>query len=115
MPLISEGKILLTAMRQRVEKTFSGGHEITFHRHKAYVVNTNHDISSMGEYIYKEKEYPIAIIWFFREGKFRVSLRSDTVAVDKIAEQYGGGGHEFASGFELLPQDKEVLNILGVK
>ena len=57
---------------------------------------------------------------FFRElpdGRFRVSLRSKgTLDVARVAEGFGGGGHECASGCSLdgpLAQaERQILEML---
>lgn len=40
------------------------------------------------------------------ESKFRVSLRSSTKIVSKVAQMYNGGGHDFAAGCELKSLDQ---------
>lgn len=49
-----------------------------------------------------------------KTGKYRISLRSKAKPINKIAEQFGGGGHEMASGIKLdsKKQIKEVLEKL---
>ena len=98
---VEKGNILLLGKRHRIEESFNEGYDATFEGHKCRVVNTNHDISELGEYIYKDKVYPVAFIWSERKGKIIVNLRSKTVDVSKLAKKHGGGGHPSASGFEL--------------
>lgn len=57
------------------------------------------------------------IICLFREEDdqhIRVSLRSKgRIVVNKIAMEYGGGGHEFAAGFAVsAPMDKTVKGVI---
>ncbi|MEN6445946.1 MAG: bifunctional oligoribonuclease/PAP phosphatase NrnA [Candidatus Cloacimonas sp.] len=47
-----------------------------------------------------------------KEGVFKISLRSETVDVNKIAARYGGGGHKQASGCSILGTLEEVKNNL---
>jgi len=47
-----------------------------------------------------------------KEGVYKISLRSETVDVNKIAVLYGGGGHKQAAGCHLygkLEEAKEKL------
>mgnify|MGYP001560461989 CR=1 FL=1 len=44
---------------------------------------------------------PMAIIWFYEDGLFHVSLRSvGECDVGTLAAKYGGGGHRNAAGFK---------------
>jgi nanoRNase/pAp phosphatase (c-di-AMP/oligoRNAs hydrolase) len=43
------------------------------------------------------------------DDRIKVSLRSKKCDIVAIAEKYGGGGHKYASGFEIVGFDmKEV-------
>lgn len=54
----------------------------------------------------------IALVWTcLSSGKVKISLRSVTENVDKIAESFGGGGHDYAAGFHLsLEHFMEVIS-----
>ncbi len=55
------------------------------------------------------------VIVYFREiahGRYRLSLRSETVNVLKIAQKHDGGGHLKAAGCELLGSLEEVKSII---
>ena len=95
------GRMLLEKKREQINKSFEQGTDIKFHSHKTRLINTNLNVSGVGEYCYKDKGYPIALIWSKRGDKIVCSLRSNTIDVGKIAESHGGGGHKFASGFTL--------------
>ncbi len=113
---IDQGMVLLSKKREQVRKAFEQGTDTIFEGHKTRLINTNVNVSETGEYCYKDKGYPIALIWSVREGKVICSLRSNTIDVGDIAIGYGGGGHKFASGFELnfdfledlIPEDLEM-------
>lgn len=108
--MLKMGMTLLKAKQTRVEKSFEDGINIKFEGHKTRAINTNHDCSNVGEYCYKDKEYPVALIWSFRGDKIIIGLRSNTVDVGEIAKKHGGGGHKFASGFEIsLPEFYEMI------
>jgi phosphoesterase RecJ-like protein len=46
------------------------------------------------------------------KNRFRISLRSNFIDVNKIAVKYGGGGHQKASGCEIKGTLEELKNIL---
>lgn len=52
----------------------------------------------------------------YDENEFRVSLRSETINVAKLAQHYGGGGHHKAAGFkingDLNTVQSEVINYI---
>ena len=105
LPVCHTGANLLKAKTIRVEKSFKDGTDIVFEQHKTRAINTNHDVSAMGEYCYKIKGYAVAMIYSVRENKVIVGLRSNTVDVGDIAKGYGGGGHKFAAGFTISPSE----------
>ena len=59
----------------------------------------------------------VEVAAFFRElsdGRFRVSMRSKGLNVAAVAERFGGGGHECASGFSVEgPLSDAVARVLG--
>ncbi|WP_069097094.1 DHH family phosphoesterase [Mesomycoplasma ovipneumoniae] len=55
-----------------------------------------------------------ALIWLFLieyENQIRVRIRSNGPVINKIAVEYGGGGHPFAAGINLDNNDKINQNI----
>lgn len=100
-----DGEILLKKNKKQIIQSFSEGTNTIFEGHLTRVMNANFNVSKLGEYCYKDKKYPIAMIWSLRNGKLIISLRSNTVNVREIAEKYGGGGHDFASGFSISMTD----------
>ena len=108
--MIYVGELLLKAQNYRTQKAFERGVDCTFHNLKARLVNTTGDISELGEFIYKKPEYDIAIMWQAIENMVVFSLRSDSRDPDspdcaEIAQQYGGGGHRNAAGFQKKNMD----------
>lgn len=108
--MISIGKLLLEAQKYKLQKAFDRGVDCTFHNWKARLVNTTGNISELGEVIYKRPEYDIAIMWQAVEDMVVFSLRSDSGNPDspdcaEIAQQYGGGGHKNAAGFQKKNMD----------
>ena len=94
------GHLLLFAKQKRVVKAFDNGQDGVFEDHRCRTVNTNHDISDVGNYIV-ESGYPLAVVFSNRKDKLIVSLYSNDIDVSEIAKKYGGGGHKEASGFEI--------------
>ncbi len=106
---IEKGGLLLEAQMSRIKKSFEQGKDIEFYGHKTRMINTNHDQSQVGEYCYKDKGYPIAFMWSVVGSQVTVQLRSSTVDVGKLAVKNGGGGHEFASGFQTNIDEIEMM------
>jgi uncharacterized protein len=103
--MISLGKLLLEAQNYKLQKAFDRGVDCTFHNWKARLVNTTGNISELGEFIYRKPGYDIAIMWQAVEDMVVFSLRSDSGNSDspdcaEISQQYGGGGHRNAAGFQ---------------
>ncbi len=68
-----------------------------FEGYETVIVNIGH----VGSEIFDSIEKKPLLIMYAHDGKeFKVSLRSETINVSKIALKYGGGGHPGASGFE---------------
>jgi len=108
--MISIGKLLLEAQNYKLQKAFDRGVDCTFHNWKARLVNTTGNISELGEFIYKKPEYDIAVMWQAVEDMVVFSLRSDSGNPNspdcaEIAQQYGGGGHRNAAGFQKKNMD----------
>jgi len=80
-----------------------------FSKHNTLFVNSDTDISLIGEKVYNDG-HDIAAIWYMKGDRIEVGLRSRKVDVQAIAIQYGGGGHRSASGFSMMPQ--EFLELL---
>jgi len=108
--MISLGKLLLESQNYKLRKAFERGVDCTFHNWRARLVNTTGSISELGEFIYRMPEYDIAIMWQAVEDMVVFSLRSDSGNPDspdcaEIAQQYGGGGHRNAAGFQKKNMD----------
>lgn len=108
--MISIGELLLESQIYKIQKLFERGVDCTFHNWKARLVNTTGNISELGEFIYRKPEYDIAVMWQAVEDTVVFSLRSDSGNPDspdcaEIAQQYGGGGHRNAAGFQKKNMD----------
>ena len=82
-----------------IETKTNEGKKITY-----YLVNCNAFISELGNYLSQKADF--AVIWFCNNFKdnnvLQVKLRSDNrFDVSRFADQFGGGGHPNASGYNL--------------
>jgi oligoribonuclease NrnB/cAMP/cGMP phosphodiesterase (DHH superfamily) len=111
--IMSKGEALLEAKQVRIEQNFKNGKNIVLWDKIFRLINTNHDISATGEYVYKMDDYDGALMWFADDGIVRCSMRSNgKVDVRLIAESFGGGGHPNAAGFELRPE--QFMKLWGI-
>ncbi len=94
---VSYGKLLLEAKQDRIDKTVKHITAKQWGLNKVGIVNTNHDISNVGNAI-ATNGYDIGVVWSHSDGRVTVSLRSTKVDVSTIAKRYGGGGHKLAAG-----------------
>ena len=107
---IMDGQALARHIGKEAKKALKNAEEITFEGHRCLMANSSSHASYVGHKLV-DKMPPIAVVWSRRGGKIVVSLRSDgTVDVAKIAQRYGGGGHQAAAGFSF-----EVKNFLDFK
>lgn len=74
------------------------GYYTRFEDHEAIVVNQGLCGSEVFDSL--DSLPTLQILYAFNGEEYSVSLRSEEVNVSKIAQKYGGGGHEGASGFQ---------------
>lgn len=89
-------KFLIDALVERAEEVEFEGYTVL-----ATNVNAPSDllVSSLGNAL-AAKKGPIGVVWSYKDGEVRVSLRSDgSVDVAELARKYGGGGHHDAASF----------------
>lgn len=101
------GSHLLQYKNKYVDYLMKDAQSVIFHGVKAYAVNTDIFHSEAGTRIYLTLGVHLGIVWHYKDGKIKVSLRSDGVVnAAKIAAKYGGGGHVGAAAFWVdLPAD----------
>ncbi|MDP2629928.1 MAG: DHHA1 domain-containing protein [Candidatus Uhrbacteria bacterium] len=101
------GSHLLQYKNKYVAYLLKSAEPVTFHGVRAYAVNTDIFHSEAGTRIYSTLGVHLGIVWHYKEGKIKVSLRSDGVVdAAKLAARYGGGGHVGAAAFWAdLPAD----------
>ena len=102
---VLEGKAIVRFSEREVAKAVRNAEEITFEGYRCLMANSAAQSSYIGNALVK-KLPPIGLIWSRRGTKIVVSLRSDgTVDVAKIAQKYGGGGHQATAGFSFEQED----------
>lgn len=97
--LLSSAQVLAKSLKRRLKEASQKGFEVNFEGHKTFALNWSQESSEMGEYIYQELKYPVALMFYYSGKSWVFSLRSQTVDVSELAQKYGGGGHPGASGF----------------
>ncbi len=114
--LAALGARLLQFKEKYVTRLLDSAEPVSFHGVPAYVVNTDIFYSEAGNRIYRTLDVPLGIAWHYKDGKIKVSLRSDgTVDASKLALRYGGGGHVGAAAFWVeftgtFPWKKRIRN-----
>lgn len=107
--MVARGVHSRRLLKDRLIGAGKRGFPITLDGHDAYAVNWTGDSSELGEYIYKDLQHPIALIFSYDGKQWTFSLRSKTVDVSEIASKRGGGGHPGAAGFRKETHDIEWL------
>lgn len=108
---IEQGKIILAYENTLINDIIKSAELVKFSGHKAYAVNLPKlpiNFKSKIALALMEKEVPVVVLWRNKGKIVTVSLRSQkNVNTLKIAQKYGGGGHQQSSGFS-LPADKPL-------
>jgi len=98
---IKEGEIILKYEKKIIERLLKSADKAKIGNYKVAVVNSPVLQSEIGNALVKTG-YRIGVIWSQKNGKKRISLRSNgKTDVSRIAQKYGGGGHKAAAGFAL--------------
>lgn len=93
------GKTVLQHEARIVDRLIRHAERVDLDGFAAYAVNSPILESEIGNWIVDHKK-AIGIIWAYKGGSVKVSLRSDgKIDVSKIAQLHGGGGHKAAAGF----------------
>ncbi len=96
---IIEGRAIVKYQDNLIKKIIDYGERAIFEGHKVFVVNSPILESEIGNYISKNKK-TIGLVWSYRKGLFKGSLRnSGEINLSDLAGKYGGGGHKAAAGF----------------
>lgn len=97
--MIDEGALALKNQEAVLKQGLKSAFPINFHGHKTLAVNWSLEASDMGEYIYTQLGYEVALMFYYTGQVWNFSLRSEKVDVSKLALKHGGGGHPGAAGF----------------
>lgn len=103
--LIEKGKLLLQYKNQLIAKIIAKAEKVRFCGKTTYAANTPLFYSDTANALVKKHHLEFGITWFYKKGKFHISLRANgtsKIDVSKIALRYGGGGHKKAAGFTVL-------------
>lgn len=101
---IEAGRSILKYEDRVIERLVRHAERVTLDGVTAYAVNSPILESEIGNWIVTHKK-AIGIIWSYKGGGIKVSLRSDgKTDVSKIAQLHGGGGHKAAAGFAFSVQ-----------
>lgn len=101
--LVMLGSLLMRYKDEVIERILESAQRVVFHGHRACAVNTPAFYSEVGTRIYQTLPVHLGIVWYYKKGRIKVSLRSDgSVDCGALATRYGGGGHVGAAAF-LLP------------
>lgn len=115
---IISGGVLLRAKEKRVRQAYENGFTGTLRLKEREIdnvrfINSNNDISDIGQYCYEEKTHTIGLIWSYREKHIVVSLRSKIIDVSEIAKSFGGGGHTGSAGMTLSTE--QMIQLGGIE
>ena len=99
--LAQEGAAILRSQSQWLERILASAVFVRFHGAIVPAVQSLVLRSELGERL--ALEHPFCLIWYEREGRRYVSLRSRDGGADVsvIAQAYGGGGHRRAASFSM--------------
>ena len=96
---LGAGKAVVAYGDRIIERLVHHAEKVLIDGRTAYAVNSPILESEIGNWIVKHKK-AIGIIWSYKSGMVKVSLRSDgKTDVSMIAQAHGGGGHKAAAGF----------------
>lgn len=94
------GSFLLQYKDVFVSRLLEIAEPVVFHGYRAYAVNTDIFYSEAGNRVYRTLHVPLGIAWHYKDGRMKVSLRSNgSIDCGALAARYGGGGHVGAAGF----------------
>ena len=96
---INEGMAIVKYQNNLIKKIAGYGEKAIFEGHEVFAVNSPILESELGHYISKNKK-TIGLVWSYRNGLFKGSLRNEgEINLSDLAKKYGGGGHKSAAGF----------------
>lgn len=99
--LATEGRAILRAQEQLISKLLRTAVLVRFEGETIPAVHSAILRSELGERL--ALDHPFCLVWYEREGRRYVSLRSRAGGADvsRIAQAHGGGGHRHAASFSM--------------
>lgn len=99
--LATEGRAILRAQEQLIDKLLRTAVLVRFEGETVPAVHSAILRSELGERLVPD--CPFCLVWYEREGRRYVSLRSRDGGADvsRIAQAHGGGGHRHAASFSM--------------
>jgi len=99
--LAAEGRAILRAQEQLIGKLLRTAVLVRFEGETVPAVHSAIFRSELGERL--ALDHPLCLVWYEREGRRYVSLRSRDGGADvsRIAQAHGGGGHRRAASFSM--------------
>ena len=96
-----EGAGILRYENTLLDKIVKEAILVSFVGHRVPIVHSPILTSQIGERL--SGDYPFCVIWHQKDQRRYFSLRSKEggISVEKIAAQFGGGGHTHAAGFSI--------------
>ncbi len=112
--LVIEGRAILRAQEQFIDKLLRTAVLVRFEGETVPAVHSTILRSELGERLVSN--HPFCLLWYERDGRRYVSLRSRDGGADvsRIAQAHGGGGHRHAASFSMpivegMPMPFEVV------
>ena len=100
--LIESGEAIYTYLKKDAEITYrTKGSIVYYEGYKFIAFNRERFNIKNFEIDYGIDGFAGVISYFYNKNRWSFSIYSEYIDVSKIAEQFGGGGHKGAAGFEL--------------
>jgi len=102
--VVSQGEAILRFTQKAVDRMVKRAYMVNFPTQRKEIrvpaVNTAEHVSDVLNEL--SKDHPFAVAYAYKDHMWKCSLRSTAAGEDVavLAEQFGGGGHKHAAGFE---------------
>jgi len=97
-------------------RTVADGRVLFFHSTQKMLSDNNLNIDATSKITnWVKKPVGVEVVVYFRElerDRYRLSLRSENLDVNKIAVKYGGGGHRVAAGCEICGKLEYIETVI---
>ncbi|PIR88694.1 MAG: hypothetical protein COU09_00745 [Candidatus Harrisonbacteria bacterium CG10_big_fil_rev_8_21_14_0_10_44_23] len=103
--LRKKGQVLLTLKEKYINSAVKRAVPINFDGHRGYLATGISALrTSIGVATYKKYKCDLVMVLYLEDNHYKITLRAPVGAkinLTKIAQKYGGGGHQYASAFHL--------------